>query len=93
MLQRIRRFGVLQTAKVVAVIYTLMGVVFVPIILIVSMYAPDKGGPGAGFVLLMPLLYGLLGFVFTAISCAVYNIVAGLVGGVEVELDDSAAAG
>jgi hypothetical protein len=91
--QRIRKFGVLQTAKVVAVLYALMGLVFVPVFLIVSMYSPDKGGPGTGFALLMPILYGVLGFVLTAISCAIYNIVAGLVGGIEVELDESSAAG
>lgn len=91
--QRIQRFGVLQTAKVIAVLYALMGLVFVPIFLIVSMFSPNKGGPGTGFALLMPILYGVLGFVVTAISCAIYNFVAGLVGGIEVELDESRVAG
>jgi len=31
--------------------------------------------------------YGVLGFIFTALGYALYNFVAGLVGGVEVELD------
>ncbi len=91
--QRVRRFGVLQTAKVVAVLYALIGLVFVPIFLIVSMVSPDKNQLGMGFSLLMPILYGVLGFVFTAISCAIYNLVAGFVGGIEVELDESPAAG
>jgi hypothetical protein len=91
--QRIRRFGVLQTAKVVAVLYALMGLVFVPILLIVSIFSPSKDVPGPGFALLLPILYGVLGFVFTAISCAIYNFVAGLVGGIEVELDEAPVAG
>lgn len=91
--QRVRRFGVLQTAKVIAVLYALIGLVFVPIFLIVSMVSPDKSGLGMGFSLLMPILYGVLGFVFTAISCAIYNFVAGLVGGIELELDEGPAAG
>jgi hypothetical protein len=91
--QRIRKFGVLQTAKVVAVLYALMGLVLVPIFLIVSMFSPAKEGPGPVFALLMPILYGLLGFIFTAIACAIYNLVAGLVGGVEVELEESPLAG
>ncbi len=87
--QQIRKFGVLQTAKVIAVLYALMGLVFVPIFLVIAMFSPTKDGPGTGFALLMPVLYGVLGFVFTAIGCAIYNFVAGLVGGIEVELDES----
>lgn len=33
-----------------------------------------------------PLLYGLAGFVFAAIGCAIYNLVAGWTGGIEIEL-------
>jgi hypothetical protein len=88
MIHRIRKFGVLQTAKVVATLYALIGLVFVPIFLIVSMISPKETPLGAGYALLMPILYGLFGFIFTAISCAIYNVVAGLVGGVEVELEE-----
>jgi hypothetical protein len=86
MAQQIRRFGVGQTAKVVGVLYALMGLVFVPIFLMGSMFSPNKPAFGAGFALLLPILYGVLGFIFTAIACAIYNFVAGLVGGIEVEL-------
>jgi hypothetical protein len=86
MTQQIRRFGVLQTAKVVGVLYALLGLVFVPVLLFMSMVAPKQGGMGPGLALAMPILYGVLGFVFAALSCAIYNFVAGLVGGIEVEL-------
>lgn len=86
MTQQIRRFGVLQTAKVVGALYALLGLVFVPIFLLISMVSPRQEGLGAGLALSMPILYGVLGFVFAAISCAIYNFVAGLVGGIEVEL-------
>jgi hypothetical protein len=84
---QIRRFGVAQTAKVIGVLYALMGLVFVPFLLIVSLYAPSKPGSGPGFALLLPIIYGVAGFIFTALGCAVYNFVAGFVGGVEVELN------
>jgi len=87
MAQRIRRFGVGQTAKVVGALYALMGVVFVPFVLIASLIAPEKPGFGAGFALALPILYGVCGFIFTALGCVIYNFVAGLVGGIEVELD------
>jgi hypothetical protein len=84
---QIRRFGVGQTAKVVGALYALMGLVFVPIVLIAAMVSPNKPGIGAGFALALPIIYGILGFIFTAIGCAIYNFVAGLVGGIEVELE------
>jgi transmembrane protein DUF3566 len=84
---QIRRFGVGQTAKVAGALYALMGLVFVPIVLIASLISPDKSGVGPGFALALPIIYGVLGFIFTAIGCAIYNFVAGLVGGIEVELD------
>ena len=84
---QIRRFGVGQTAKVVGVLYALIGVVLVPFILIAAMYSPNKSGLGPGVALALHIIYGVAGFVFTAIGCAIYNFVAGLVGGIEVELD------
>lgn len=85
--QQIRRFGVGQTAKVVATLYVLMGLVFVPIFLIAAKFSPKETGFGPGFALALPIIYGVLGFIFTAIGCAIYNFVAGLVGGIEVELE------
>jgi hypothetical protein len=84
--QQIRRFGVGQTAKVIGLLYALMGLIFVPVVLIASMYSPNNPGFGPGFALALPVMYGAIGFIFTAIGCAVYNVVAGFVGGIEVEL-------
>jgi hypothetical protein len=89
--QQIRRFGIGQTAKVVAVLYALMGLIFVPIFLVAAAIAPKEAGFGTGFALALPILYGVLGFIFTAIACAVYNFVAGFVGGIEVELESERA--
>ena len=84
---RIDRFGIGQTAKVLGILYALMGLVFVPFFLIAAMFTPsEEAGFGLGFAVTMPILYGLAGFVFTAIGCALYNLVAGWVGGIEVEL-------
>ena len=42
---------------------------------------------GVGAIVLLPLLYGVLGVVFGALSAWLYNVFAGLVGGVEVQLE------
>ena len=83
--QQIRRFGIGQTAKVVGVLYALVGVFLLPIFLVISVFSPRQDGFGSGFAMALPIIYGAMGFVATAIGCAVYNAVAGWVGGIEVE--------
>ena len=48
----------------------------------------DPGNPifGMAAVVLFPVAYGLAGFVTTLIGAWLYNGLAGLVGGVEIEL-------
>ena len=87
---RIERFGVGQTAKVLGVLYALMGLVFVPFFILIAMFSPAEQGFGLGFAIMLPILYGLAGFVFTAVGCWLYNVVAGWVGGIEVELGHTA---
>lgn len=86
MAQRISRFSVGQTAKVLGVLYALMGLLFVPIFLIAGRLTPQGQTFAPRLALALPVIYGLIGFVFTAIGCALYNVVAGWVGGIEVEL-------
>lgn len=90
MTQRIRRFGVAQTAKFFGVMYALIGLIALPIFVLVAMVAPRQAGFGLGLAILLPICYGLLGFVFSAIGCLVYNAVASWVGGIEIELGESA---
>jgi hypothetical protein len=92
---RIRRFGILKTATVVAVMYMLIVAVFVvPFLLLALVASPSDSTSsvgGVGGVLVIGLasivLYGLLGWVFTAIAAAVYNLAAGWVGGIEVQVE------
>lgn len=42
---------------------------------------------GAGAVLLMPLFYGFMGLVVGAITALIYNLVARLVGGLELQVE------
>jgi hypothetical protein len=88
MKQRIRRFGVGQTAKVFAILNALIGLVVAPLFLLAAMFAPDGTGPGVGFAIALPILYGVFGFIFTMIGCVIYNLVAGWVGGIEIEMGD-----
>jgi hypothetical protein len=94
---RIRRFNVVKTATVVALMYIVIVAIFaIPFLLIFGIAGVSlNGGPnvGAGLAgiliagVFVVLVYGLLGWVFTAIACVIYNLVAGWVGGIEVEVD------
>ena len=59
-----------------------------------SMFAKMGGGAGAagmiggiGAVIFLPILYGVFGFIGGAIGAFVYNLVAGVVGGIELEVE------
>lgn len=93
-MKRIKKFGILQTAKVGAVIMFFISlVVLVPFALIGGLAGIVGGSsfpafPFAGaFVLVIPFIYGIVGFIMTAISCAVYNIISAWMGGIEVEIE------
>ena len=91
----IRRFSVVKTATVVAVMYVVIVAIFiVPLaILAVAFGRGDYQGTGVVgvlvFGLVAALIYGVIGWIFTAIACAIYNLVAGWVGGIEVQVDQS----
>jgi hypothetical protein len=86
--QRIARFSVAQTAKVIAILYGFMGLLLIPFFYLASTLNPASETPfGIGLMIMAPIAYGLLGFVFTAIGCLLYNWVASWAGGIEVELD------
>lgn len=91
---RIKRFNVIKTSTVVAVMYmVIVAVVVVPVLLIFGIAATASVGAETGLAAVLGIGvfaifgYGLLGWVFTAIACLIYNLVAGWVGGVEIELE------
>ncbi len=42
---------------------------------------------GLGIMIGMPIVYGLMGFIFGALGALIYNLFAGLVGGIEIEVE------
>jgi hypothetical protein len=93
----IRRFSVVKTATVVAVMYVvIVAVFFIPFAILALAVAPSNSSGAGGlvgvivFALLAALLYGVFGWIFTAIACAIYNLAAGWVGGIEVQVDQVA---
>ena len=87
---RIRRFEIHSTALTVAILYFVLAVLIVPIVYLASRNAPGEALPGFTFVL-GPFLYAVFGYVFAAIGCWLYNIVAGWAGGIALTLEPDGA--
>jgi hypothetical protein len=98
----IRRFGVWSVAKLYGALMGAMGLLFGAFIALASMIGGASGafgadtaanaGPmammfGVGAIIFLPIFYGVLGVVMGAISAALYNLIAGLIGGIEVETE------
>ncbi len=92
MIQRIRRLGVGQMAKVMGALYFLIGILFAAIMGLFGSMMPNAGeGSTALFggmaLIALPILYGLFGVVAGALMAWLYNVVAGFTGGLELELE------
>jgi hypothetical protein len=95
----LRRIGPWSCAKVSGVLYAaaglLIGIFFSLISLVAGSLAAAAGDDsglfgalfGVGAIILLPIFYGAIGFVGGAIGAWLYNVVAGWVGGIEVEFD------
>jgi hypothetical protein len=91
----IKSVGVLSVAKILGMIYGCMGLIFAPFFLLIGLMgsamgqhnSPLAGIFGVGVAILMPLIYGVMGFVMGAIGALLYNLFARWVGGFELEME------
>jgi hypothetical protein len=84
----------LRAGIVLGVLYGLLGLVFTPFILLVTIFGGKAGGlpaafGGVFFAILFPVLYAVMGFVGGIIASFIYNLVAKWTGGLEFEVQDS----
>ena len=94
----ITRVGPLSAAKVAGLLYVVIGLIagaFVSLFALAgaAIGAGSGNGDGATFgalfgvgaIILLPIFYGFFGFVGTLIMAALFNVAAGMVGGIEVD--------
>jgi hypothetical protein len=96
----IKRVGPLSCAKVVAALYMIVGVAIGALISLGSMVGGMAGGMasdapwmtgigaaiGIAAIIVLPIVYGSIGFVATLIGAWLYNVAAGIMGGIEVDV-------
>lgn len=92
----VKRIGPGSAFKLGAALYAFMGLLLGVIFALVSllggalMPASEAGifrmFFGAGAIIFLPICYGIIGGIFSAIGAVIYNLVAGWVGGLEVDI-------
>jgi hypothetical protein len=92
----IRRIEPMSCAKVGGTLYALLGLVIGVCFSLLSLVGFGAlGGSGSsmgalfgvGAIILLPILYGVLGFIFMYITAALYNVAAKFAGGLALEIE------
>jgi hypothetical protein len=95
----IRRVDPLSAGKVAGLLYALIGLLVGAVFSLIGMagaaFGPEVGEGraifgllfGVGAIIALPIFYGVLGFICFAIGAVVYNVLAGMVGGVRIEVE------
>ena len=75
-----------------AAVYAIFSLVLVPFFLFLSLMPGPTGmqddwAVGPAFALLLPFIYAVFGFIGSALGALIYNLVAIMMGGLEVDLE------
>ncbi|RMG82927.1 MAG: hypothetical protein D6707_01960 [Bacteroidetes bacterium] len=91
---KLKRIGVLSLAKLQAVLMAFVGLIAgISYAIMGATFASLAGsaglGAGLGFlaIIIFPILYAIFGFIGGAIEAFLYNLVAGWVGGIEMDFE------
>jgi len=97
----VKRVGPLSVAKNAAVLYAILGLIVGGLFSLAAMAGAfgaagsDNGGAaaaiagvmGVGALIVAPIMYACFGFIGALIGAALYNVVAGIVGGIELDVE------
>jgi hypothetical protein len=92
----IKSINPLSAGKMLGLTYACLGLLIGGIISLIALAGAggNRGGPeavflGVGAVIMVPLFYGVLGFIAGLIGALIYNLIAAAVGGIEIEVEES----
>jgi len=88
MKKRLKHISPLQFGIVLCAFYGAISLILVPLFFLVAAFGPHRAGLGSVFVILIPIFYAAMGFVFGIIAAAIYNLIAGWTGGIEFTFED-----
>jgi len=92
----VKSVGVMSVAKMMGLIQACLGLLLAPFFLLMGLIPaatnsqqnnPFAGFFGVGLAIVAPFFYGVMGFIFGAIGASLYNLLARIVGGFELQLE------
>jgi hypothetical protein len=91
----LKRVGPLSVGKVLGGLYAVLGLFIGAIFALLCVLGATFGGreglpalAGVSAIVIAPIVYGTLGFIGGIIGAALYNVAAGLFGGIELEFEN-----
>lgn len=84
-MQELKSFDVLATAKIAGALYAILGEIGGIFMALVALF---HGEPIRALlaIIFFGVVYGILGFISTAIASWLYNLIAARIGGIQFEL-------
>jgi hypothetical protein len=92
----IKRVGPVSCAKIAGTLYAIVGLVVGGIISLVALaggFGPNTAAApgiaaiiGVGSILMFPIFYGAIAFVAGLVGAWLYNVLAGMLGGIQLEV-------
>lgn len=88
MKKQLVRISILQSSKITTILYFLLGLIYLLIGVPMIIFGNDQIRIMGIVYCAMPIVMGVIGFVFFVIFAALYNLIAKWVGGMEFEVID-----
>jgi hypothetical protein len=86
MKKQVIRISVLQSSKIMTALYVVMGLIYTLVGIPMAVFGEEQVRLIGIIYVFMPVVMGIVGFVFFVIFAALYNLLAKRLGGVEVEV-------
>ena len=100
----LKRVGILSMAKISGIVGAglglVIGVIYGLFVMVIGAALMSASGEGVGaiggviggiaMIVIVPVFYGVLSFIFGALYALIYNVAAGFVGGLEMDFEQMA---
>lgn len=91
----IKRIGILSAGTMTGAMYAFIGLLVGGVMLVIALLGTAIGGDlavggivgGIAMLVVAPFGYGIAGFIGGLIGAVIYNITAGMIGGIRIDLD------